>query len=179
MDIEFIEAQSPAFNTWFQDSTFVQKQVNSSIGISDVASLSHEFRDRGDSTWDDCGGVTQWLSSTSIYRFNKFPYQIEIRFDNYGEEDGFLFSTFYGVQGEFINRYESTYRFVSQRTNTRNPIQLIANFEHLGVLYSEALEIEFQQSSQPSEINRMYVVKEVGIVKLVLNNNTQIDMSTL
>ncbi len=175
MDIEFIEAQSLEFNTWFQDINITQKQVSSSVGITDEALLRNEFRDSGDSTWDDCGGVTQWLWTTSNYSFNKFPYRIEIRFDNFGEEDGFVFYTSYSRSGDFRNQYESAYRFVSQKTLPKNPTQLIVNFEHLGVLYSEALEVEFQQTSQPTEIKLMYVVKELGIVKLVLNNDIQID----
>lgn len=177
MDIDFINEKSEEFNTWFLDTTLTDKQLISSIGISDAVTVNPSFRDYGDSTWDDCDQVSQRLESSSNYLFNVFPFQLKIQFDNFGDKDGFEFSVNYDHYRDFRNFYKSHYKFVSEKTNARNPTTLVQNFECQGQFYEEALEVRFNRTNLPTEISRIYVVKEIGIVKIILNNETVLYLS--
>lgn len=176
MDVDFIESKSIEFNTWLLDTSITIKQVNSSVGILDEAQIQSNYRGGYDCTWDDCDNVTQCFLSNATYRFNQFPFQIKIDLNNYGEENGFEFHVNYEHNSNFRRPYRSEFKFVTEKTNANNPTQLIQNFEHLGNFYEEALEVNFNQTALPTEIKKIYVVKEMGIVQLILNNDIHIDL---
>jgi|GEM_PF-3140337 len=176
MDSDFIEAYSEEFNPWFLDTTIIQKSVSSSIGVSEEINVDFQFRDYGDSVWDDCDNVFQRLESKGDYTFNVFPFILRIQFDNFGEEDGFVFSVSYDHYRNFRNLYQSNYRFVSEKTSSTNPIKHLTNVEIGNQFFEEVLEVNFKATQFPSEIKTLFVVKQVGIVLIILNNGTEIQL---
>ncbi len=176
MDSVFIEAYSEKFNSWFLDTTITQKSVSSSIGVSEEINVDFQFRDYGDSVWDDCDNVFQRLESKGDYTFNVFKFILRIQFDNFGEEDGFEFSVSYDHFRNLRNLYQSNYRFVSEKTNTVNPIKRLTNVEIGNQFFEEVLEVNFNATQLASEIKTLYVVKELGIAQIILNNGTEIQL---
>jgi hypothetical protein len=170
LNIEEIDVQTEILNSWLTDDSISQKSLTSSIGISDQVELSHDFQDFGDSIWDDCGQVSQSFRSSVDYQFFNFPFQLTTEFYKQGEENGF----------EFVLEYNQR-RFVYNFTNqTSSPSQSIVEVQSLQLeenFYPEALQVTISNSSNPSDIKTLYLVKDMGIVQMVLQNGVVLNLN--
>jgi hypothetical protein len=170
LNIEEIDVQTEILNSWLTDDSISQKSLTSSIGISDQVELSHDFQDFGDSIWDDCGQVSKSFRSSVDYQFFNFPFQLTTEFYKQGEENGF----------EFVLEYNQR-RFVYNFTNqTSSPSQSIVEVQSLQLeenFYPEALQVTISDSSNPSDIKTLYLVKDMGIVQMVLQNGVVLNLN--
>jgi hypothetical protein len=168
--MEAIDFQTEIINSWLTDESLTQKNLSSSIDISDQVVLVHTYRDYGDSIWDDCGHVSQSFSSSVDYQFFNFPFQLSTEFYKQGEENGFEFVLEY-------NQRRYVYNFTKQ---TSSPSQSIVEVQSLQLeenFYSEALQVTTTNSSNPNAIQTLYLVKDVGIVQIVLQNGVVLNLN--
>jgi len=168
--MEAIDFQTEVINSWLTDESITQKNLSSSIDISDQVMLMHTYRDYGDSIWDDCGQVSQSFSSSVDYQFFNFPFQLLTEFYKQGEENGFEFILEY-------NQRRFVYNFTKQ---TSSPSQSIVEVQSLQIqenFYPEALMVSLSDSSNTNSIQTLYVVKEMGIIQMVLQNGVVLNLN--
>lgn len=174
LDLEFINNQTEEFTTWQTDSAIETKTANSSIGISDEVFLTHNFRDFGDSIWDDCDGVSQSFRSTTNYQFFNFPFQLSTELLKQGEENGFWIYFHYNFNNN-QNRIQQEYNFTKQSSSPRNSIVELSNFQLNNQIYPVVLKVELTTSTEPTQLKTLYFAKAEGIVRIILNNDVVID----
>ena len=169
LDIEEIDVQTEILNSWLTDDSISQKSLTSSIGISDQVELSHDFQDFGDSIWDDCGQVSQSFRNSVDYHFFNFPFQLSTAFYKQGEENGFEFILEY-------NQRQFVYNFTKQTSSPANSIVEVQSLQLEEIFYLEALKVSISNPSNSGDIKTLYLVKDVGIVQILLQNGIVLNL---
>lgn len=169
LDIEEIDFQTEILNSWLTNDSISQKSLTSSIGISDQVELSHDFQDFGDSIWDDCGQVSQSFRNSVDYHFFNFPFQLSTAFYKQGEENGFEFILEY-------NQRQFVYNFTKQTSSPANSIVEVQSLQLEEIFYLEALKVSISNPSNSGDIKTLYLVKDVGIVQILLQNGTVLNL---
>lgn len=168
LDVNLINENTTLLETWFTDDAIESKTLTSSINITEEVALEHDFYDHGDSIWDDCGNVSQSFRSLVTYDFFNFPLYLETELSKQGEENGFEFRVKYNFD------YEAYYKFVGKQTSSKNPVELLLDYEVNNQIYSEVLKVNFNQTQNENDIKTLYFVKMYGIVRIELNNGISI-----
>jgi len=169
LDVPLINAKTEEMQSWYTNAEITTKLAESTVGISDEVNLTHEFYDFGDSIWDDCGNVTQAERSAVRYDFFNFPFSIETVFNKQGEENGFNLSVNY-------NMYAASYYFTSQSSSTNNTITYISDYELNTIVYTDAFKVTFNQTQNDTEIKELILVKDLGIIYILLNDGISVEM---
>lgn len=170
LDVVGIHENTILIDSWITSPEITSKTLTSSINVSDEVLLHHEYNDYGDSIWDDCGNVTQSFRNSVDYKFHNFPIDFTTELNKQGEENGFRFFVRYGI-------YDARYNFSLQRSGTKNPIELLNNYELNNQFYPEILKVSFNQTQEPSEIKELYFVKNNGVIYIELNNGISMNLS--
>lgn len=100
---------------------------------------------------------------------NLIPYQNDQTIP-FRHSNGFEFIVLY-------NKKKLIYNFAKQ-SSTDNSIQILQNVDIENQFYEELLEIHFEFNSD-NEINKIYLAKQIGIVKIILNNGIEIFLTTV
>lgn len=169
LDLPLINAKTEEIQSWYTNSEITTKPAESSVGITDDVILVHDFQDFGDAIWDDCGNVTQAERSKVRYDFFNFPFSIETIFNKQGEENGFDLRVNY-------NMYSASYYFTAQNSTTENTITSISDYELNDIVYPDAFKVTFNQTENDTEINELILVKEFGVIYILLNNGISLEM---
>lgn len=170
LDMQTINQRTEEIQSWVTDSEIISKTATSTLQISDEVQLIHNTREASDIIWDNCDNVTQTFSHFTDYVFFNFPFDIKTEFYKQGEEEGFEFIVLY-------NDKKLIYNFARQ-SSTDNSIQILQDVDIENQFYEELLEILFEFNSE-NEINKIYLAKQIGIVKIILNNGTEIFLTAV
>lgn len=162
LDLELIDGQTIVLESWITDNSITSKNVTSSIGISEVISVTHDGRAPSETIFDDCGQSSESFNYSTFYDFNNFPINLRTSFKKQGEEDGFTLNI------DNFYRKQTTYYLTSGRS-TNNSIELLNNYDLNGTIYDEIFRINLK-ATEDSDIKWVYLIKEIGVIQIELNN---------
>ena len=169
LDLPLINEKTVELQSWYTDATLTTKDAESNIGISDNVNLTHNYQNYGDSIWDDCGNVTQAERSKVQYDFFNFPFTIETDFYKQGEEKGFSLRVNY-------NTYYASYNFTTLETTSHNSIVYLSDYTLNDMVYDGAFKVTFNETQNATEIKELVLVKNLGIIYILLNDGISIEM---
>jgi hypothetical protein len=170
--MNLIEERTEEFVSWQTSQNITEKTATSSININDEVELSHDFNDYGDSIWDDCDQVTTSFRNLTDYKFFNFPFDISTVFLKQGEENGFEFS----IQ---VNSRNYKYDFFRDNFSSGSHFEKLQNVEINNILYPEILKINILGEINENDIKTIFLVKEDGIVQIVLYNGIVVNLNDL
>lgn len=170
LDMETIATYNIEWESWKIEPQTSSVEVTSSVGISDLASISYTEQEPADAIWDDCGNVTQSARWEAQYSFQNFPINIYVILNKQGEEDGFEFQV-------LDNSQFSYFKLNSQETSQENPIELLSNSTINQVEYPKLFKVNLNQNQGDAQIKTFYYAPTTGIIQITLNSGISLNIN--